>query len=67
MKTIYLNHRELKQLTEIVDKFPDTAGSIKLSQTDSNGIGSILTVSLGTYVNDIYGEFTITLTDEGNW
>ena len=67
MKTICLNYRELKMLTEIVDKFPDSPEPIKISQTDSNGIGSTVTVSLGTYVNDVYGEFTITLTDERNW
>ena len=67
MKTICLNYRELKMLTEIVDKFPDSSGPIKISQTDSNGIGSTVTVSLGTYVNDVYGEFTITLTDERDW
>ena len=47
MKTICLNYRELKMLTEIVDKFPDSSGPIKISQTDSNGIGSTVTVSLG--------------------
>lgn len=67
MKTLYLNRRELKMLAEIVDKFPDGDMSFKLTQTDSNGIGSVLSVTLGTYVHDIYGEFTITISDEGNW
>jgi len=70
---ITLNHRELKELLEIVEKInpPDTlllmAGRVTISVDNSSGIGSILKATVPVAIGDRWGEWTTNITDESRW
>lgn len=73
MNEITLNHRELKQLLEIVEIMnpPNTmmlaAGTIRVSVDNSSGIGSIVKASVPVKQGDRWGEWITTITDERHW
>lgn len=73
MNEITLNHRELKELLEIVEEInpPDTmmlaAGTIRISVDNSSGIGSILKATVPVKVGNRWGEWTTNITDESSW
>ena len=70
---IYLSHRELKELLEIVETMnpPDTlgiqAGIVKVGVDSSSGIGSVVTATVPVKQGDRWGDWTTTITDEENW
>jgi hypothetical protein len=73
MNEITLNHRELKQLLEIVEVMnpPNTmmlaAGTIRVSVDNSSGIGSIVKATIPVKQGDRWGEWTTNITDESSW
>ena len=73
MCEVHLNHRELREILEIIETLnpPDTfaiaAGTVKISVDSSSGIGSIVTATVPVKCGDRWGSWTITITDEGNW
>jgi hypothetical protein len=73
MNEITLNHRELKQLLEIVEIMnpPNTmmlaAGTIRVSVDNSSGIGSIVKATIPVKQGDRWGEWTTNITDESSW
>ena len=73
MNEITLNHKELKQLLEIVETMnpPNTmmlaAGTIRVSVDNSSGIGSIVKATIPVKQGDRWGEWTTNITDESSW
>ena len=73
MNEIYLSHRELKELIDIVESMnpPDTmmlqAGTVQISVDSSSGIGSLVKATIPVQVGDRWGEWTTTITDESDW
>ena len=73
MNEITLNHRELKQLLEIVETMnpPNAmiiaAGTIRVSVDNSSGIGSIVKATIPVKQGDRWGEWTTNITDESSW
>ena len=73
MTEIHLSHKELKEILSIVEKInpPDTmmlgAGTVKISVDSSSGIGSLVTATVPVQVDDRWGEWTTTITDESSW
>ena len=73
MIEIYLSHRELKELLEIVETMnpPDPqnsqAGIVKVGVDSSSGIGSIVKATIPIAQGDRWGEWTTVITDESSW
>ena len=73
MNEIILNHRELKELLEIVETInpPNTmmlmAGRVTVTSDNSSGIGSIVKATVPVQQGDRWGEWTTNITDERNW
>ena len=73
MTEIYLTHRELKELLEIVETMnpPGTlllqSGIVKVGVDSSSGIGSVVTATVPVKQGDRWGDWTTTITDEENW
>lgn len=73
MKEITLNHRELTELLRLVEEInpPDStmlaAGTVKIVEDSSSGIGSILTATLPVKVGDRWGDWSTRITDERHW
>ena len=73
MTEIYLTHRELKELLEIVETMnpPGTlgpqSGIVKVGIDSSSGIGSVVTATVPVKQGDRWGDWTTTITDEENW
>ena len=70
---ITLNHRELKELLEIVETMnpPDTlmlaAGTIRINVEPIGGIGSIIKATVPVKQGERWGDWTTTITDERHW
>ena len=73
MTEIYLTHRELKELLEIVETMnpPDTlgiqAGIVKVGVDSSSGIGSVVTATVPVRSRTRWGDWTTRITDENHW
>lgn len=73
MTELYLSHRELKQLIELVEELnpPDSlmiqAGTVKVSLDSSSGIGSTLKATIPIKQGDRWGDWTTTITDVDKW
>jgi hypothetical protein len=73
MMEITLNHRELKELLEIVETMnpPDTlllaSGTIRITVESIGGIGSIVKASVPVQQGERWGDWTTTISDERDW
>jgi hypothetical protein len=69
VNTIRLNRRELEKINKLYDTMneSDDYGSVTLTQTNANEIGSELTATFYVTHKDTEGEFTVTITDESDW
>ena len=67
MNKIAINKKILLEILEISDKLNVNDQLIHINESESNGIGTILTVEIPTTVNGINGLFTITIRDEAWW
>jgi len=69
VKTIHLNRAEINRLQELMDTlYKDKKwGNVVLGVQGDNGIGSVLTATFIIQHDGIDGEFTVTISDEGNW
>ena len=73
MMEITLNHRELKELLEIVETMnpPDTlllaSGTIRITVESIGGIGSIVKASVPVQQGERWGDWTTTISDERHW
>jgi hypothetical protein len=69
VNTIRLNRREIEKLYKLYDTMneSDDYGSVTLTQTNTNEIGSELTATFYVTHKEVEGEFTVTITDESDW
>lgn len=63
---MYITRKDVEKVLEVMDKFPDTASFI-LQSDSSSGIGSTITLTVQTTVNDIDGEFTVEISGVEDW
>lgn len=63
---MYIDKSEIVKIAEVMDKFPE-ARSFKLENDSSSGIGSMITLVVQTTVNGVDGEFTVEISDVGDW
>lgn len=69
MNKIVLNARELQKIYDLFNKMNESSdyGTIELQQSDSTEIGSILKATMYVTHREVEGDFTVTVTDEGDW
>jgi hypothetical protein len=72
MNKITLNARELQDIMDMFNKINEPTRctefeSIILEQSGESGIGSILKATMNIRHKEVEGEFTVIITDEGNW
>jgi len=65
-KTVYLNRKDLEQVSKILDKFPEV-NSFSIEQDNSSGIGDITTLKLNTNIEGIRGEFSVEISGIEDW
>lgn len=63
MNTITLNSKQIRQLNEIVDHFPDVT-QFKLTQDQSSGIGPVIHVKFTLFAA---GDTSVDITDVTEW
>lgn len=67
MNKIAVNKKILSEILEVSDKLNANDQLIHITESESNGIGTILAVEIPTTVNGISGLFTVTIRDEAWW
>ncbi len=65
MNKITLNAREIQKIYDLFNKMNESTdfGTIELEQSESTGIGSILTATMIVTHREVEGEFTVTISD----
>lgn len=66
MKTMYLNRKDIQKIDSVLDQFPDL-DRFELTEDNSSGIGSIITMTFSREVNGIIGAFTIEIAGVEQW
>ena len=68
-KTMYLNRRHIDRIKQLFDQFPENGeyASVILSQSEDNGIGTIIKATFNILYKNIEGDFTVTISDEQDW
>lgn len=66
MKTMYLNRKDIQKINSVLDQFPDL-DRFELTEDNSSGIGSIVTMTFSREVNSIVGAFTIEIAGVEQW
>lgn len=63
---MYLHKQDLEKMLEILQKFTDTE-TVKVEQDGSSGIGTTTTMRFSTTVNNVEGDFIVTISGVENW
>ena len=63
---MYICKDEIVKILDVMDKFPE-ARSFKLNNDTSSGIGSMISLVVQTTVNGVDGEFTVEISNVGDW
>lgn len=66
MNTISLHKDDLVAIKEFTDKYPDTP-YITITVDSSSGIGSLVSVSLNTIINQDVVTISKNIVDESSW
>jgi hypothetical protein len=66
MTKVIIMRDELKQIVEVLEKFPDAA-YVEIQKDASSGIGFTLKTAVPLEVDGTVGMFTVDLTDASNW
>lgn len=66
MSKILLELNELLQIMKSLEPFPD-AHYCEISVESISGIGKVTELYIPTNINNIKGEFKVTITDETDW
>lgn len=66
MKTMYLNRKDIQKINSVLDQFPDL-DCFELTEDNSSGIGSIVTMTFSRELNGIIGAFTIEIAGVEQW
>lgn len=66
MNKIYLTRRELEDMLQILDKFPDV-DRFELESDSSSGIGSIVNIKFDATYNGVKGQLLVNITDVDRW
>jgi hypothetical protein len=63
---MHLHKQDLEKMLGILQKFPDTE-TVKVKQDSSSGIGTTTTMRFSTTVNNVEGDFIVTISGVENW
>ena len=63
---MYLNRKDIQKIDSVLDQFPDL-DRFELTEDNSSGIGSIITMTFSREVNGIIGAFTIEIAGVEQW
>jgi uncharacterized protein YlxP (DUF503 family) len=63
---MYLHKEDLEKMLEILKSFPEVE-TVEVKQDNSSGIGSHTTMVVRTTVNNVSGEFEVTVSSVENW
>jgi hypothetical protein len=63
---IFLRIEDVNKIRSVLEKFPEVQ-SFELTQDRGSGIGSVLSISFYTKLNDIEGTFTTELSGTEDW
>jgi hypothetical protein len=66
MKTMYLNRKDIEKINSVLDQFPDL-DRFELTEENSSGIGSIVSMTFSREVNGIIGAFTVEIAGVEQW
>jgi hypothetical protein len=66
MKTMYLNRKDIEKINSVLDQFLDL-DRFELTEENSSGIGSIISMTFSREVNGIIGAFTIEIAGVEQW
>lgn len=69
MNKITLTARELQKIYDLFNKMNESSdyGTVTLESSNESGIGSILEATFYVTHREVEGDFTVTITDEGDW
>ena len=63
---MYLNRKDIEKINSVLDQFPDL-DRFELTEENSSGIGSIISMTFSREVNGIIGAFTIEIAGVEQW
>jgi|688.fasta_scaffold893071_1 hypothetical protein len=63
---MYLHKEDLEKMLEILRSFPEVE-TVEVKQDNSSGIGAHTTIVFRTTVNNVDGEFEVTVSSVENW
>jgi hypothetical protein len=63
---MYLHKEDLEKMLEILKSFPEVE-TVEVKQDNSSGIGSHTTMLFRTIVNNVSGDFEVTVSSVENW
>jgi hypothetical protein len=63
---MYLHKEELKKMLQVLEQFPEVE-TVEVKQDNSSGIGSHITMMFRTTINNVSGEFAVTVSSVENW
>jgi hypothetical protein len=66
MQQIHLHHEDIEAIVKFASKYPDSE-VFTITADSSSGIGSIIKVSVPTYINDDHVVVEKTIADESSW
>jgi hypothetical protein len=63
---MYLHKEELKQMLEVLEKFPEV-DVVDVAVDTSSGIGSITTMTFDTKIDGVVGKFEVEISGVESW
>ena len=63
---MYLHKEELKKMLQVLEQFPEVE-TVEVKQDNSSGTGSHITMMFRTTINNVSGEFAVTVSSVENW
>jgi hypothetical protein len=63
---MYLHRDDLKQMLEILEKFPEV-DVVKVKSDNSSGIGAHTTMKFNTKIDDVPGSFEVVISSVETW
>jgi len=63
---MYICKDDVVKILDTMNKFPE-ASKFYLAQDSSSGIGSVITLTIGTTINEVDGSFTVEISGSENW
>ncbi len=63
---MFLNRQDIEKITGVLKKFPDV-DTFELTEENSSGIGSFITMTFAQEINGVHGSFDVEISGVENW